>query len=421
MAVPKIKYGETVQKISSALLAKKFKGVELAELEAAVSHWLMNGQTKVPCLNKHQQNAAIEILYAITGIAQNSDKIREVAEQLSFQIDFSDIPFPPVENPKFTFIDLFAGVGGIRLGFQQEGGECVFSSEWDEAAKKTYSLNFGEYPYGDITKIDKKVIPDHDILLAGFPCQAFSIAGYRKGFDDEKGRGNLFFDLYQIIKEKRPKAFMLENVKNLEGHDKGNTFKVITEYLQNLGYSVTSKVLNTKEYGGIPQNRERIFIVGFRDEVDWETSQNPTCTSRFQWPKKKTLRKNVKDLLETNVEDYYYYNRYDCYRQLKDVAVSLDTVYQWRRVYVRENKNGVCPTLTANMGTGGHNVPLVLDSKDIRKLTPRECFRLQGFPEKYEFPRGMANSHLYKQAGNSVSTPVVRAVAKQMLQAMGVE
>mgnify|MGYP000583776807 CR=1 FL=1 len=418
MAVSSIKYGEAVQKISSALLAKNFKGVELAELDAAVSHWLMNGRSKVPFLNQHQQKAANEIIYAIFGEGKISDVLRETAEQLSFKIDFSDIPFPPVKDPKFTFIDLFAGVGGIRLGFQQLGGECVFSSEWDEAAKKTYSLNFGEYPYGDITKIGEKLIPDHDILLAGFPCQAFSIAGYRKGFDDEKGRGNLFFDVYRIIKEKRPRAFMLENVKNLEGHDKGNTFKVITEYLQNAGYSVVSKVLNTKDYGGIPQNRERIFIVGFRDEVNWEKVQNPTSTSRFEWPKKKTLRKTIKDLLEVDVNDYYYYNRYDCYKQLKEVATSRDTVYQWRRVYVRENKNGVCPTLTANMGTGGHNVPLVLDSKDIRKLTPRECFRLQGFPEKYEFPKKMANSHLYKQAGNSVSTPVVKAVAEQILKAM---
>jgi len=416
MALCTIKYKEALLKVVQSLKAESVKEVH-PELEAAVSHWLMNDRIQVPFLDSHQTDFAEGILSAISGNTVESDVVRETSNQLVFNIIFSGIPYPPPETPKFTFIDLFAGVGGIRLGFQVHQGKCLFSSEWDEKAKKTYSFNYGEYPYGDIREIDEKMIPNHDILLAGFPCQAFSIAGYQKGFKDEKGRGNLFFDVLRIIKEKKPRAFLLENVKNLQGHDKGNTFRVIKKHLKDAGYSVFSKVLNTMEYGGIPQNRERIYIVGFSGEAGKENDPN-TCSSRFLWPKKKPLKMSVKNLLEKKVEDSFYYDKYACYKQLKDVVISFDTVYQWRRVYVRENKKGVCPTLTANMGTGGHNVPLILDSNGIRKLTPRECFRLQGFPEKYKFPKGMANSHLYKQAGNSVSVPVVSEVAKVMLRAM---
>ena len=303
------------------------------------------------------------------------------------------------------FIDLFAGIGGIRLGFQDFFGECVFSSELDKYAQTTYEANFNHKPAGDITQINEKDIPNFDILLAGFPCQPFSVAGYRKGFDDEKGRGNVFFDIVRILKHHKPKVFLLENVKNLKTHDKGNTIKVIYSELENLGYYVMDKVLNSMEFGNIPQNRERIYIVGFLDKSAFEA---------FTFPNKVALTKSIHDCLEVqDVDNRYYYNDKAIYSELKNDITKKDTVYQWRRKYVRENKNNVCPTLTANMGTGGHNVPLILNGKGIRKLTPRECANFQGFPSDYKLP-DIADSHLYKQFGNSVSVSVVKRIAEQI-------
>nr|PMK37668.1 DNA (cytosine-5-)-methyltransferase [Vibrio breoganii] len=318
------------------------------------------------------------------------------------------------EDFNFRFIDLFAGIGGVRLGFQNAGGACVFSSEFDKNAQKTYALNHGDFPFGDITQIDPEMIPDHDVLLGGFPCQAFSVAGYRQGFDDEKGRGNLFFYIYEILKAKKPKAFLLENVKNLQGHDKGKTFGIIKDSLKDLGYSVRFKVMNSMEYGNVPQTRERIYIVGFRDESEWE-SMSGCLTEQFNWPEKTPLNISIRDILEKDVGEVFYYEKYACHDVLKEHMTKKDTVYQWRRHYVRENKSNVCPTLTANMGTGGHNVPLVLDDNNrIRKLTPRECSFVQGFPAKFQLPEGIANSHLYKQFGNSVTVPVVEKIAKEV-------
>lgn len=315
------------------------------------------------------------------------------------------------------FIDLFAGIGGIKIGFENAGFQCVFSNDFDENAKITFDLNFSELfetekqmVLGDIQKIPASKIPDFDILCAGFPCQPFSIAGYKQGFNDEKDRGNLFFDIVRILKAKKPKAFLLENVKNLKTHDKGNTLKVILEKLEKeLGYFVKLKVLNTMEYGNLPQNRERIYIVGFLDEKAYEN---------FFFPEKIKLTKTIHDCIEEKeVDDKYYYNDKPLYEELKKEVKKRDTVYQWRRKYVRENKNNVCPTLTANMGMGGHNVPLVLNGKGIRKLTPRECANFQGFPKTYKLPN-IADSHLYKQFGNSVSIPVIQRIAQNMKKAL---
>jgi len=304
------------------------------------------------------------------------------------------------------FIDLFSGIGGIKIAFSNAGFECVFSNDFDKNAKITYDFNFSDKMLlEDIQKISTAEIPSFDILCGGFPCQPFSIAGYRKGFDDEEGRGNLFFDIIRILKAKKPQAIFLENVKNLKTHDKGNTLSVIYNKLEKLGYKVTDKVLNTMEYGNIPQNRERIYIVGFLDQVVF---------NKFEFPNKTPLTKTIHNCLEKNeVDDKYYYNNKPIYEKIKDDIIKKDTVYQWRRKYVRENKKGVCPTLTANMGTGGHNVPIVLDSKGIRKLTPRECANFQGFPKNYKLPN-IANSHLYKQIGNSVSIPVVQRIAENI-------
>jgi DNA (cytosine-5)-methyltransferase 1 len=258
---------------------------------------------------------------------------------------------------------------------------------------------------GDIQKIATSEIPNFDILCGGFPCQPFSVAGYRQGFDDENGRGNLFFDIVRILKDKTPKAFLLENVKNLKTHDKGNTIGVIHHTLQQIGYKITDKVLNTMEYGNLPQNRERIYIVSFLDQ---------NAFNKFTFPNKIPLTKTIYDCLEDHeVDDKYYYNDKPMYEKIKNDITKKDTVYQWRRQYVRENKNSVCPTLTANMGTGGHNVPLVLNGKGIKKLTPRECANFQGFPKDYKFPN-LADAHLYKQFGNSVSIPVIERIAQNM-------
>ncbi|MDO8572121.1 MAG: transcriptional repressor LexA [bacterium] len=310
----------------------------------------------------------------------------------------------------FKTIDLFAGVGGIRLGFEKAGFETVFANDFDELCKSTYDLNFltSKLIVEDIRSIGIDDLPKFDFLLGGFPCQAFSIAGYRQGFNDEKGRGNLFFDVARMIEARKPEGFLLENVKNLKSHDNGKTFIIIEETLKNLGYHVKVKVLNSMEYGNIPQNRERIYIVGFK---------NRDYIEKFSFPVPIKLTIKITDLLEKEVPEKYYYNGKPLFEKLKDFVKEEGKVYQWRRQYVRENKSGVCPTLTANMGMGGHNVPIIKDRNGIRKLTPLECARIQGFPSDYKLPK-ITDSALYKQFGNSVSVPVVEAVAKQMMRAM---
>ena len=314
-----------------------------------------------------------------------------------------------MKKKTFKTADLFAGVGGIRIGFEKAGFETVFANDFEPNCKYTYDLNFSSVPLlvEDLNKVNPKSIPDFDILLGGFPCQPFSIAGYRKGFTD-KNRGDLFFTIARILKVKKPKAILLENVKNLKGHDKGKTFEIIMGVLNELGYHIKAEVLNTMEYGNVPQNRERIYIVGFLSKKHYDA---------FSFPEKTKLTKRVSDMLDKKVDEKYYYRNGSVSNELKKTVKSKDTVYQWRRVYVRENKSGVCPTLTANMGMGGHNVPVIKDDNGIRKLTPRECARFQGFPESYKLPN-IADSKLYKQFGNSVSVPVIARVAKRIKQAL---
>lgn len=277
----------------------------------------------------------------------------------------------------------FAGVGGIDLGFDKAGFETIYANELDAFAVETIRTNFNfQVDHRDINDVKASEIPDFDIMLAGFPCQAFSVAGYRQGFDDEKGRGNLYFELERIFEEKKPSVILLENVKNLVSHDQGNTFKVILESLKNHGYHVKYKVLNACEYGNIPQNRERIYVVCFKDIKAYE---------KFEFPHAIPLDTSISDLLEdeTNIDKKYFYTeKTPFFNQLVEDIKDAKTLYQWRRQYVRANKSNMCPTLTANMGTGGHNVPLLnvqgkLDT--IRKLTPRECFNFQGFPKTSSF------------------------------------
>ena len=301
---------------------------------------------------------------------------------------------------KFRFIDLFAGIGGIRLGFESVGGKCVFSSEFDEVACKTYEANFGEHPSGDITKIEAKDIPDFDILLGGFPCQAFSIIGKKEGFDNETC-GTLFFEIERILKEKMPKAFMLENVRNLTAHDKGNTFKVIRTHLEALGYNVYAKVLNAMDYG-VPQKRERIIIVGFKDDVFFT----------FPDPVPESQRKTLKDILETDVDEKYYVRdriRESRLMRLKDP--------NYPKPYIsHENMAGsITPHPYSSCLRAGASANYILIN-DERRPTEREMLRLQGFPEDFKIVVSYGN--IKHQTGNSVAVPVIKAVAKQMIKAL---
>ena len=381
-----------------------------------------NGQTVVAIIDDNE--ATLKKIYREKGrfrleprnqtmlpLFRKEVEIRGVVIQIIrniIQKEFSSLKKPQKE---FKTIDLFAGVGGIRIGFEKVGFKTVFSNDFEPKCKEMYDLNFKESKLiiEDIRKIGIDDLPKFNFLLGGFPCQAFSIAGQRQGFEDEKGRGNLFFDIARIIKARKPDGFLLENVKNLKGHDNGKTFKVIEDALKNLGYHIKAKVLNSMKYGNVPQNRERIYIVGFKNKDYW---------NKFEFPEPIRLTKKIVDLLENNVSEKYYYNNKPLFVKLKSFVKKEGVVYQWRRQYVRENKNGVCPTLTANMGTGGHNVPIIKDNKGIRKLTPLECARIQGFPTDYKIPKNIADSALYKQFGNSVTVTVIESIAKQIIRAV---
>lgn len=314
------------------------------------------------------------------------------------------------EKPMFTFIDLFAGIGGIRLAFEQVGGKCVYSSEWDKYCQQTYYANFGEKPDGDITKVDAKDIPEHDILVAGFPCQPFSIAGVSKkvsmgrktGFED-KTQGTLFFDVCRILKEKRPKAFMLENVKNLKSHDKGRTFKIIEESLAELKYKVFYDILDGQNY--VPQHRERIIIVGFDmkrygDDVNFNFDITPTKPKQV-----------MRDILEKEVDDKYtlsdklwtYLQNYSA----KHKAVGNGFGYGIAPL------DGISRTLSARYYKDGSEILIAQNGKNPRRLTPRECARLQGFPETFIIP--VSDTQAYKQFGNSVVVPLIADVAKRII------
>lgn len=314
---------------------------------------------------------------------------------------------------KLKCASFFAGVGGIDKGFEDTGFfETVYANEFDPYPVKTFELNFNiKVDCQDIHNVSSKHIPDFDVMLAGFPCQAFSIAGNRQGFNDKKGRGVLFFELLRIIKEKQPQIIFLENVKNLVGHDNGNTFSVIIEELKNENYYIKFSVLNAMEYGNIPQNRERIYIVAFKDKNKYQ---------RFCFPMPLKLTTKLDDIIdfESKVDDKYYYTagkyKGNIYELLNEAMDDSNAIYQWRRKYVRKNKSGVVPTLTANQGEGGHNVCIIRTKYGIRKMTPKECFNTQGFPKSFRLPVDMSDARLYKQAGNSVCVSVIRRIAEQI-------
>lgn len=335
--------------------------------------------------------------------------VEENPAQLFIPLKY-DIPYPPEGKPKFKFIDLFAGIGGFRLAFQNLGGHCVFSSEWNNYARKTYEANFGEVPFGDITQINELNIPDHDILIGGFPCQPFSIAGVSKknalgrahGFKDET-QGTLFFDIVRILETKKPKAFLLENVKNLKSHDKGKTFKVIKGALEELGYSVHFDILDGKRY--VPQHRERIVIVGFRKDVFHGKEE-------FKFPELPPADKAIKGILEKKVDAKYTLS---------------DKLWDYLQDYAKKHKekgngfgfgltdlNGVARTMSARYYKDGAEILIPQKDKNPRRLTPRECARLQGYPDSFIIP--VSDTQAYKQFGNSIVVPLMQAVGENIIK-----
>ena len=311
---------------------------------------------------------------------------------------------------KFRFIDLFAGIGGLRMAFEKSGGRCVFSSEWNKFSQQTYEANFGDVPDGDITKIDARDIPNHDILVGGFPCQPFSIAGVsskkalgrKHGFEDET-QGTLFFDIVRIIREKKPRAFLLENVKNLKGHDKGNTFRVIMKKLrEDLGYNVHYKIVDASSV--VPQHRERIFIVGFKKPMD------------FEFPKLIGKRPKLADVLEKRVGKKYTLTdgTWKALQRHKKMHEKKNQGFGY--TLIKQAKKEIANTLSARYYKDGAEILIAQGKKNPRRLTPRECARIMGFPEKFKIP--VSDNQAYRQFGNAVVVPVVKEIAKSMVKVL---
>lgn len=421
----KIKFKE---KISIDEFDGKLLTIRLVEpkenTKAVLTHYLHNIHNGV---SKHYKKDALKVLKEYVTYKKSEEKLSLVTEQALQQLLFEveNVPFPTPDNYTFKFIDLFAGIGGFRLAMQSLGGKCVFTSEWDKEAQKTYRANFGEVPFGDITKeLVKNYIPEgFDVLCAGFPCQAFSIAGKRGGFEDT--RGTLFFDVAEIIKRKKPKAIFLENVKGLRNHDKGKTLETILNVLRNdLGYFVPEpKIINAKDFG-VPQNRERIFIVGFRKDQG---------ISEFEYPKPLNKKVKFSDIKEKKVPPtkFFLSTQY------------LKTLYDHKARHASKG-NGFGFEIIPDDGTAnavvcggmGRERNLVIDKRiidftptthikgtvnreGIRKMTPREWARLQGFPDKYVIP--VADASAYKQFGNSVAVPAIQATAEQVLKAINIK
>ena len=393
------------------------------EKKAVITHYLHNIDNGVA---KHFKKDALKYIKEYVQYKDEENNLSMVAEdalqQLLFEVN--DVPFPTPENYKFKFIDLFAGVGGFRLAMQNLGGKCVFTSEWDKDAQKTYRANFGEVPFGDITKEEtKKFIPDgFDVLCAGFPCQAFSIAGKRGGFEDT--RGTLFFDVAEIIKRKKPKAIFLENVKGLRNHNGGKTLATILNVLRNdLDYFVPEpQIINAKDFG-VPQQRERIYIVGFRKDQG---------ITQFEYP--KPLKKKIKfaDVKEKKVPATKYFLSTQYVQTLinhKERHESKGNGFGYAII----PDDGIANSIV--VGGMGRERNLVYDHRitdftptthikgtvnreGIRKMTPREWARLQGFPDKYVIP--VADASAYKQFGNSVAVPAIQATANNILELIGI-
>ena len=392
--------------------------------KAVLTHYLHNIHNGV---SKYYKKDALKALDEYILYKQEEEKLSIVAEvamqQLLFEVE--NVPFPTPENYSFKFIDLFAGIGGFRMAMQNLGGKCVFTSEWDKEAQKTYRANYGEVPFGDITKQQiKDYIPEEfDLLCAGFPCQAFSIAGKRGGFDDT--RGTLFFDVAEIIKKHKPKAIFLENVKGLRSHDKGKTLETILNVLRNdLNYYVPEpQIVNAKNFG-VPQNRERIYIIGFRQDLNIST---------FEYPKPFENNPKFEDVKEEKVPPTKYYLSTQYVQTLINHKVRHESKGNGFG-YAIIPDDGIANAIV--VGGMGRERNLVLDHRitdytptthikgtvnreGIRKMTPREWARLQGFPDNYIIP--VADASAYKQFGNSVAVPAIKATALEILKLIGIK
>jgi DNA (cytosine-5)-methyltransferase 1 len=329
---------------------------------------------------------------------------------------------------------LFAGVGGICQAFKDASCNVVWANELDANSCKTYRLNHPKTTLFqiDVRELKAETLSEIDILTAGFPCQPFSQAGHGKGFEDD--RGKLFTEVVRILREKQPRAYLLENVKTLATHNGGKSFEFVREAITNAGYSFIPFILKASEYTDIPQGRERIYIVGFKDEFAFSHTKpvktnldlffdKEKCpySASFTIPPKLTEKpRSIEDFLDNSTSldaDYYNKPENEIHKKVIDFVLNGDTVYQYRRYYVRENKSKVCPTLTANMGGGGHNIPIILDGTTPRRLTPKECFNLQGFSENFKLP-DIPRGHLYKQSGNSVVVPLVNKIAKEIVRVL---
>lgn len=403
---------------------KKFQikvdeSVAVNHKKAVVTHYIHNLNSKV---GENYEKEALKYIKQIVDYKQEEgEKLiasESALQQLLFEVE--SVPFPSPENPTFTFIDLFAGIGGFRLALQNLGGKCLFTSEWDKEAQRTYRANFGDVPFGDITKEEtKSYIPDNfDILCGGFPCQAFSIAGKRGGFEDT--RGTLFFDVAEIIKRKRPKAIFLENVKGLRNHNGGRTLATILNVLRNdLGYFVPEpEIVNARNFG-VPQNRERIYIVGFRNDLG---------ITEFEYPKPIDTNKVFLDIREKGVVDTKYYISTQYLQTLHNHKARHESKGNGFGFEIIPD-NGISNAIV--VGGMGRERNLIIDNRitdftptthikgevnreGIRKMTPREWARLQGFPEKFKIP--VADASAYKQFGNSVAVPAIQATANEIIK-----
>ena len=409
-----IDHQEALKTLLAAEVTTEFPDFIREELPAIISHWLQSPKDPPILVDASYMEKWVAILRHHCMLRHHnpaSGLMRKTKHDKPVYIDFSDLPFPPHMKPGFSFIDLFAGIGGFRIGLESLGGKCVFTSEWDRHAKETYYKNYGEVPFGDITNFTKsnsasgltpERIPEHDILCAGFPCQPFSQAGRQLGFDDT--RGTLFYDILTIAKTQRPKVLFLENVKRLKGHDKGKTFKVICNALREIGYKVYSKVLRAYDHG-VPQNRERIFIVAFSEPIE------------FEFPKmaRHSIYKNVGDVLEAKPDDKY------------TISDRMWTGHQRRLQEHRNKGNGLgyslfqdkdeyVNTISARYWKDGSEILIKQPQKNPRVMTPRECARIQGYPEEFQYHN--SKRHAYQQFGNSVAVPVIKALAKQIKKSL---
>lgn len=317
-----------------------------------------------------------------------------------------------MENNKYTVGSMFAGIGGICLGFKQAGFNIIWANENNAAACRTYRKNFGNdyLTEANIVTLDKTTIPKFDILTAGFPCQPFSLAGPHKGFDDN--RGKLFFQIIEVIEEVQPKVVFLENVANLIDHDNGKTFILMFSALSELGYIVRYQNLSSNEYGNLPQTRNRTYVVAFKSEY---------LATRFKYPKKIELTTKIFNVINRHIrqKEIYYYSENDpFYDRVLNKVKRTDSIYRVHDSGIHIAKNQTCPTLTASMGTRKNRVPIILDDYGYRKLTVRECLDFQGFPKEYTFPKGTTLEEAYAQIGNSVCVPVIRRIAQQILKVM---